>query len=64
MTVYLAFVAGLALGFIGHCAWSCLQADPGAVPPATNDVPGEIWPQDARLAVLHRPNDEHEELMQ
>jgi hypothetical protein len=60
--VYLAFVAGLALGFIGHCAWCVLQVqpEPGRVPDA--GAPTEIWPRDARLALLRNDSDEHEEL--
>lgn len=64
MMFYLAFVVGLALGVIGHSAWCCLQDEPGAIPPTTPAVPGEIWPPDARLAVLTHIHDEHEELMQ
>lgn len=59
--VYLAFVVGLALGVIGHCAWCCLQAAPGAGKPAAEDAL-EIWPTDARLALLRNDHDEHEEL--
>jgi hypothetical protein len=63
MTVYLAFIAGLALGFVGHCAWSCLQAEPelGQVPDTSE--PLDIWPRDARLALLRNDPDEHEELI-
>lgn len=62
MIVYLAFIAGLAVGFLCHCAWRALQTDPGSASAQNMAALTEIWPRDARLALLRNDHDEHEEL--
>lgn len=62
MSLYLAFIAGLAVGFVGHCVWCCLQAEPDQPPQRLIHSPVEIWPPDARLALMRGERDEHEEL--
>jgi hypothetical protein len=64
MSAYLSFIAGLAVGFVGHGIWCCLQGDPGADAPAHHEAPTELWPQAARLAVRRVDPDEHEEFYQ